>query len=198
MNNEGANTIIRNMIADYLNVGTNDNPEWVLMGTGFNTLDENPQAQTTTKAYISDKAATSIIRAYQPQFPFDTDLIEDEKAVMELYNIGTRQAIGRDARRQYVRVELFLDTDKTDVHPARLFNVAVEVSNISGPGAEVVHVTGNLNGAGDYIEGEFNIISRTFIVLSDIGGYSHAYMSGNIESKASAIQSNKESKEKPA
>ena len=38
--------VMRHMIADYLNVGTSEKPEYVLMGTGFTTLDESPGAQT--------------------------------------------------------------------------------------------------------------------------------------------------------
>ena len=71
------------------------------MGAGFNTLDENPAAQLDTKAYINDKAASSIVKGYQPQFPFDTDLIKSEEAVMELYKIRTGRA---DRRRRGARL----------------------------------------------------------------------------------------------
>lgn len=74
-------TIMRNQVADYLNVGTTDE-QWVLMGAGFNSLDENPSAQTESKTYINDKSATSYIKGYQTQFPFDTDLIKSEPALM--------------------------------------------------------------------------------------------------------------------
>ena len=75
--------------------------------THLNTLDENPAAQLDTKAYINDKAASSIVKGYQPQFPFDTDLIKSEEAVMELYKIGRDELTGADAERDYIRVELF-------------------------------------------------------------------------------------------
>jgi hypothetical protein len=161
---DATNTIIRNMIADYLNVGTSTAPEWVLMGTGFNTLDENPQAQIDTKAYISDRAATSIIKGYQTQFPFDTDLIESEEAVMAIYNVGRNQLQGGMAEFEYVRVEVFqqLSPPQSDTHPARRFRVAVEVSSITGAGAEVIHVAGNLNNVGDFTNGNFNIDTKTF------------------------------------
>jgi len=159
---EAANTIIRNMIADYLDVGVISTPHWVLMGAGFNTLDENPQAQIDTKAYISDRAATSIIKGYQTQFPFDTDLIESEEAVMALYYVGRNQLQGGMAEFNYIRTELFLEGAVTGTHPARRFRVAVEVSGITGAGAEVVHVTGNLNKVGDFVDGDFNISTKTF------------------------------------
>ena len=164
MNTDSTNAVLRNMIADYLNIGTSDAPVWELMGTGFNTLDENPQAQMDTKAYISDRAATSIIKGYKTQFPFDTDLIESEKAVMALYNIGRNQLQGGMAELEYCRVEVFLPaTPAVDgVHPARKFRVAVEVSGITGAGAEVIHVAGNLNNVGDFVDGQFDINARAF------------------------------------
>ncbi len=157
-----ADTVIRDAIADYLNVGTADAPKYVLMGTGFNNLDENPQAQVNTKAYINDKAATTIVRGYQTQFPFDTDLIQSEEAVMALYNVGRNQKLGAAAEFDYVRVELFLDAEDEIEYPARKFRVAAEISGIAGPGADIIHVTGNLNNVGRFVEGTFNIDTKTF------------------------------------
>jgi hypothetical protein len=54
--------IMRNQIADYLNTGSVLAPSWALMGVGFNTLDENPAAQTKSVVYINDAAETSSIK----------------------------------------------------------------------------------------------------------------------------------------
>lgn len=158
----GMDTVLRNMIADYINVGTADTENFVLMGAGFNTLDENPNAQIDTKAYISDRSASNITKGYQVQFPFDTDLIASEEAVMSLYDVGRNQLQGIAAERDYVRVELFKDPVSTNTYPARRFRIAVEVTSISGAGAEVIHVAGNLNGVGDFIDGTFNTQTRKF------------------------------------
>jgi hypothetical protein len=168
---EGTNTITRNAIADYLNLGTAETPNWVLMGTGFNNLDENPQAQIETKAYINNKSATSIIKGYQTQFPFDTDLIESEEAIMALYNVGRNKLTGSAAEFEYVRVELFMeDGEDAEVFAARKFRVAAEIAGIAGPGAEVVHVTGNLNNVGEFVDGTFNIATKTFTAGTSIAG----------------------------
>ena len=39
--------LMRYNIADYLNIGT-DTEEYALMGTGFNSLNESPNAQVDT------------------------------------------------------------------------------------------------------------------------------------------------------
>ena len=57
--------VIRNMIADYLKPA--DSEGFVLMGTGFNTLDESPNAQTDEKTYINQASSSTSIKGY-----FDT------------------------------------------------------------------------------------------------------------------------------
>ena len=156
-------TIMRFQIADYLGIPGDSDTTYALMGAGFNTLDENPAAQLDTKAYINDKAASSIVKGYQPQFPFDTDLIKSEEAVMELYKIGRDELTGADAERDYIRVELFEPVaSKENTFKARNFRVAVEVASCAGAGGETIKVTGNLNNVGTFVDGEFNTTTKTF------------------------------------
>ena len=124
---------------------------------------QNPAAQLDTKAYINDKAASSIVKGYQPQCPFDTELIKSEEAVMELYKIGRDELTGADAERDYIRVELFEPVaSKENTFKARKFRVAVEVASCAGAGGETIKVTGNLNNVGTFVDGEFNTTTKTF------------------------------------
>ena len=151
---------MRYQVADYLATGDD---KFALMGVGFNTLDENPTAQKDAKTYINQKAQTTQIKSYQPTFPFDTDLISDEEAVMAIYDIGRNQKTGEDAELDYVRVELFKPVaDQENVFEARKFRVAVEVANITGEGGGIMKVTGNLNGVGDFVAGTFDTTTKTF------------------------------------
>lgn len=157
-----ADTIQRYMIADYLNI-SDKTDNYVLMGTGFNTLDESPNAQNQETTYINDKAATNYIKSYKPVFAFDTDLIADEAAVMALYDVGRNQKTGSAAEFDYVRVELFKAVaDSANTYEARKFRVSCEVSSVAGGGGETVKVTGNLNGVGDFVDGIFNITTKNF------------------------------------
>lgn len=151
-------------IADYLNVSEDKEKEdYVLMGTGFNTLDENPNAQMDTKTYINNETATSSIKGYQTQFPFDADLIADDRAVMSLYKVGRNHAIGEEAERDYIRVDLYDPIPNVqNVFKARKFRVCVEVSGAAGAGGEVIVSSGNLNTVGDPIEGTFNTTTKIF------------------------------------
>lgn len=159
----GNETVMRYQIADYLNTGTSGAETYSLMGVGFNTLDENPSAQSEGKTYICDKTQTSHIKNYQTQFPFDTDLIASETAIMALYDVGRNQKTGSDAEMDYVRVELFQPiAEKDNTFKARKFRVSVEVSSIAGGGGETMKVTGNLNNVGAFIDGEFETTTKTF------------------------------------
>jgi len=157
-------TVIRNFIADYLNVAKRGalKPDWALMGPGFTNLDENPNAQAETRAYISDRSTSSIIRGYEAQFPYSTDIMVDQRAVMAIYSVGRNQKQATGAEKDYVRTEVFLPTGIEDVHPARMFRVAIEVSDTSGEGTQIVESSGNLNQVGNFIPGVFNITTLEF------------------------------------
>ncbi len=161
-------TVMRHQIADYLNTG-DETETWSLCSAGFNTLDESPAAQVDTKAYISDKAASTNIKSYTLVFPFDTDLMKSEDAVMALYDIGRNQKTGADAQLDYLRVELFEPVaSKENTFKARKFRVSVEVATIAGAGGETVKVTGNLHNVGSFVEGEFNTETKAFTAAADL------------------------------
>lgn len=152
--------VIRNMIADYLKPAGSEG--FVLMGTGFNTLDESPNAQTDEKTYINQASSSTSIKGYKPEFAYDSDFIEDEAAISDLYTIGRNRLTGEDAQREYVRVELFKPKD-TKGYPARKFTVSVEVSDLAtGDGGEVTNVSGTLHQIGEFVEGFFDTQTKTF------------------------------------
>lgn len=162
---QSRNVTKRHDFADYLNIQDEENPLFVLMGTGFTTLDENPGAQTSKKKYVNEAASSSSITSYETTFPFESDLIIQQEAVLALYNVGRNHYTGSDAEFQYVRVELWDKVDgKDNEFAARLFTVSAEISSISGE--DEIAVSGNLNAVGDPINGTFNTVSLTFTPLA--------------------------------
>lgn len=159
-------SVIRYQIADYLDVGTAEAEQYVLMGVGFLTLDENPSAKIDTTAFINNKSASGTITGYENTFPFDTQLIAEEKAIKKIYDIARNQRTGNDAVLNYVRIEMF-EGATGNAYPARKFKVAVEVSGITGNGTEIVRVAGNLHQVGDFIDGTFNTSTKTFTATTD-------------------------------
>ena len=178
----------RHQFADYLNVGTEENPDFVLMGTGFSTLDESPGAQKSTKKYVNEASKSSSITSYETSFAFESDLIKEEKAIIALYNVGRNHYTGSDAEFEYVRVELWDAAEgKTNEFAARKFIVSAEITNIKGE--EEMQVSGNLNAKGDFVTGTFSTETRVFTEAEDwagiTGGISDTENMGNIEEEPS-------------
>lgn len=156
--------VMRFDVADYINVtpGT-DNPTYTLMGTGFNKLNEDPGAKTSSKTYIHEKSATTTLQGYESKFPYDADMIADDAAMMYVYNIGRDRKTGSDAQTTFVRVDLYDPvTGKENEYKARLFKVTVEPDAVEGDGGEQVTTGGNLNVIGDLVQGTFNTQTRKF------------------------------------
>ncbi|MGN0416931.1 hypothetical protein [Anaerostipes faecalis] len=152
----------RRMQANYINVGTADKEEYVLMGTGFTDLNEEPGAQTSSKRYINDKSTSKAITGYEWQAPYTADQIKSEKAIEYICEIGELQKTGADAETDYVIVDLDKkDGDNGSSYHARKIHVAVEVSSFGNEDGEMT-CEGNLLGVGDVEEGTFDTSTKTF------------------------------------
>jgi hypothetical protein len=160
--------ITREQFADFLNTGTLLAPVWSFMGTGFNTLNEQPNAQTEEKTYICDTSSTTAVKGYKPQYPFDTDLMVDGEAetaaIEKLYNTGRNRLTGSDAETEYVRVEMWrpVTVGNTRYFKARKEKVAIVVANINGAGTETVVVSGNLDCVGNAVDGYWDTVEKKF------------------------------------
>lgn len=160
--------VYRYEVADYLNLAAAgaSTPDYKLLNV-MDTVDENPNAQTSEKHYTADKSATTLTTGYKPQFPIKGDMYA-ENAVMEwLRDIGEEQKLGVET--DYVRVRLYEPIQgKDNTFYARRFLVSPEISTVSGAGGEIMSISGNLNTIGDVVIGEFNTETRTFKSLADV------------------------------
>jgi len=153
--------VLRHKIADYLNIGTPEETNYVLLGTGFTTLDEEPGAQSESTKYINEASASSSIISYETIFPFESEHVLSQEGIDDIYGIARDHKVGADAEREYVRAELWNPVDgQTTKFKARKFTVAVEVSTYSGENKQVL--SGNLNAVGDPVLGTFDTATKTF------------------------------------
>lgn len=134
-----------------------------LLGTGFEELNEDPGAQTTSKKYINDKSSTSSITSYEGEHPFTADQILSQAVIKDFVDIGKQRKTGADAERELVRVDLDEAVqDKQNTFKARKFDVAVEISSFSDNDGEW-QVEGTLHDKGDPVMGEFNTQTKEFV-----------------------------------
>lgn len=159
---EGRAALLRNAIADYALIGG----KYELMGTGFTSLDESPNAQTDSETYINETTTSADITGYETEFPYESRLIPSQKAIYALYKMGRDHATGDDAQLTYVRVDLFnpvgTPSEESAEYTARQFKVANEVSDIEGGGGEKIQVSGTLHAVGDPIQGKFDTVTKEF------------------------------------
>ena len=157
------NPVMRNKVADYLMV----DEAFELMGVGFETLDENPNAQSMQKTYINQATATNVVKSYQTEFPFSADMIQSEKAVMALYKVGRDHLTGTAAMFEYVRVDLFDSVQsQQNTFNARKFIVSAEISGNTGNGGDPLALAGTLKAVGDPVLGTFNTTTKAFTAAS--------------------------------
>lgn len=144
--------------AAYLKVGEN----FEFMGTGFEELNEDPGAQTSSKKYINDKSSTSSITSYEGEHAFTADQIMAQEVIHDLVAIGKQRKTGNDAERELVRVDLDDPVaEKQNTFKARKFDVAVEISSFSDNDGEW-QVEGTLHDKGDPVLGAFDTSTKTF------------------------------------
>lgn len=154
------NVIKRDQFADFLNIGTEDKPEWAFMGVGFTQINEEPGAQSESVKYVCDRSASSEVVSYETKFPFEAEQIMSENAINDIYNIARNHCIGSDAEREYCRVELWNKATGANTFEARKFRVSVEVSSFAGENK--MGISGSLNAVGDPVLGTFNTSTRKF------------------------------------
>lgn len=159
---DGNAALIRNAIADYMEV----NGQYVLLGVGFNTINESPGAKSESTVYVNQKGSFYSIDSYDTKFAFDMHLIPANPAIMDIYNIGRNHATGDACVRNFLRVELFnavgTPSDEVAEYTARKFSVAVEVTSYEANGGEKFSAKGNFNGRGDPVFGKFDTVAMKF------------------------------------
>lgn len=148
--------------AGYINIGAKDKPEFAVMGTGFTEQGDSPSAQTSEKRYVNMKGSTKNITGYDWSSAFTADDIPEESAIAFIYNIGDKELTGDEASTEYVKVDLLKKIgDSGTEFEAKKRTVAVEVADFADNDGEM-QVSGNLLAKDDWIEGKFNVATKTF------------------------------------
>lgn len=163
----GRSALLRNMIADYLEVEGN----LELCGIGFTKLDESPGAQSDSVTYINETTTSSDIVGYETEFPYEFNAVPSQKALYALWKDGRDHHTGDDAKHTYVRVDLFNPIGTAAEYTARQFTVSNEVSDFTGEGGQKISASGTLHAAGDPVQGKFDTVTKTFTAGEFKGKY---------------------------
>lgn len=151
----------RNILRHYFNIGTEEKPNYVLLGDGITSLTEEFNPENETKHYIHQKDGTSTVKSYAPSISIEKEYIKNE----ELQNwIDQKIKIlptGASAMSDYIRLNI-MEGGEDGVYPAVKRKCSYQFDSIGGDGGSELINSMTLGGAGDGIQGTFDVKTRTF------------------------------------
>lgn len=136
-----------------------------LMGTGFKSINEAPNAETEETGYINQKSMSTTTKSYNNKWSGSADKIVDDKAVMNLYDIAYYQKTGEEAERNLVEIDRsqpYGADGKT--YKARLIRVSCVISNIAKEATNKITYDFELSAVKDPVFGKFDTSTKTFTV----------------------------------
>lgn len=134
-----------------------------LMNVGVSKFEESSNPTEKSVQYIGDKSKTNKVTGYDNQFAIESDLIKNNKVIEYLYAIFRDRKTGVYAQQNLYIVELWNPVaEQAGTYKARKINTtAVIASKTPNPG-ETITFSGDLKGVGDFIDGTFNVTTKTF------------------------------------
>lgn len=154
----------RTDIVPYMNIGTEESPQWSQMGAGWTKFSESPNAQTKSKKYINEKTERESVTRYKPKFDFEADLMHADPTIKKVYDIQRNRETGAGAIVDILVVDKFESEEPSEGYAARRMKLAVSVSSVDGD--DDMTISGSLNGQGDDIKGKFKTGTSTFTANS--------------------------------
>lgn len=154
----------RTDIVPYMNIGTEESPQWSQMGAGWTKFSESPNAQTKSKKYINEKTERESVTRYKPKFDFEADLMHADPTIKKVYDIQRNRETGAGAIVDILVVDKFESEEPSEGYAARRMKLAVSVSSVDGD--DDMTISGSLNGQGDDIKGKFKTETSTFTANS--------------------------------
>lgn len=154
--------VMANDIADYLDVSGTSTESYKLMGLGITSAGKTLNPQESTKQYVNQGSSTTTIDSYQPEYPFEGEMIKDDGVIEFLYKIGRDELKGAKAQCKHVRVELFKEPTEENKYPAQRRTVSISISEMPREAGTAVGLSGSLKAVTDVEEGTFDISTSTF------------------------------------
>lgn len=147
--------------AHYFDIGTSQTPNVVLGGV-ITQLDENSNPTESEKQYIHQKTKTTKVTGFGDEFPITSDLVKGDEVSEYFYGIFRDRKTGTNAQVIHYIVELWNPTETANVYKARKQVQTVSISSkVANPGEEITF-NGTLKGVSDFVNGTFNISTKTF------------------------------------
>lgn len=134
-----------------------------LMNVGVSKFEESSNPTEKSVQYIGDKSKTNKVTGYDNQFSIESDLIKNNKVVEYLYSIFRDRKTGVYAQQNLYIVELWNPVEENaGTYKARKINTTAVITGKTPNPGETITFSGDLKGVGDFIDGTFNVTTKTF------------------------------------
>lgn len=153
--------------ARYLDIETTKEagakPDIQLMNIGVTKFDENSNPTEKGKQYVGDKSKTNTVTGYDNQFPLESELIKNNKVIEYIYDIFRNRKTGKYAQQDLFIVELWNPVaEQENTYKARKLKTTAVISSKTTTPGETITFSGDLKGVGDFVDGTFNVSTKTF------------------------------------
>ena len=153
--------IMPNMELHYFDIGTSQTPDIELGGYGFTQMDENSNPQESEKQYINQATKTTKVTGFSDEFPITADMIKNEPVIEYFYEIFRDRKRGTDAQITHYIVEGW-NEETTNVYKCRKQVQSIVITGKTGTPGENMQFTGSLKSVSDFVDGTFNVTTKTF------------------------------------
>lgn len=152
---------MREKLMHFFNIGTEETPEYVLLGDGITSLTEEFNPESDTKQYINQANGTTSTKSYTPSISIEKEYIKEDKLQDWINEKIKILPTGSAAQSDYVRINI-MEKGADGVYPAVKRRCAYQFDSIGGDaGSELINSM-TLGGIGDGIQGTFNVKENTF------------------------------------
>lgn len=146
----------RSEFRTFLNIGTVEDPKWVLEGKYASDMTIQMNPQTSTSQDVTQDTAETDITGYQPSMPVSKSVSKTDPAYDYINDIYRHRKILSDAYGQILNVDIF-DKQDDGSYPAELQDVSIQIDTRGGSAADPLTIAYTYNYRGDATIGKATI-----------------------------------------
>lgn len=136
----------------FLNVGTEETPDWVREGKHASELTAQMNPQTSTTQDVTQDTSETDITGYQPSIGLSKSVSKSDPTFEFIDEIRRKRKIMSDAYSEILNVDVF--NKKTDgSYPAELQKVSIQIDSFGGAASDPLTISYTYNYRGDPVTG---------------------------------------------
>jgi hypothetical protein len=156
-----SSSIRRSAFAIFLNVGTQETPDYARIGDGVTTSEISYNPQTREETYIHQDSGVTEIESYRPTMPIEAVAKAGDDVFDYIDGLRKTRAVLDDALTDAVLVYLY-ESPVEGEYPAEQQPVSVQIESFGGDGGSTVRINYTLNFVGDPVIGTFDPTDADF------------------------------------